>query len=37
MVEFYFKLVKAGKLSIDEVPSKWREKVRERINEEAQG
>lgn len=33
MVEFYCKLVKAGKLSIDEVPSKWREKVRERINE----
>ena len=36
MVEFYYKLVKAGKLDIEEVPSKYREKVRERINEEAQ-
>lgn len=35
MVDFYFKLVKAGKLTIDEVPAKWREKVKERINEVA--
>lgn len=33
MVEFYFKLVKAGKLDIEEVPKKYREKVREMINE----
>lgn len=33
MVEFYFKLVKAEKITIDEVPVKYREKVRERINE----
>lgn len=34
MVDFYFKLVKSGKLDIEDVPEKWREKVRERINEE---
>ena len=34
MVDFYFKLVKAGKMTIDEVPAKYREKVRERINED---
>ena len=28
MVQFYFKLVKAGKLSIEEVPAKYREAVR---------
>ena len=32
MVDFYFKLVKAGKLDIEAVPEKWREKVRERMN-----
>lgn len=32
MVDFYFKLVKAGKISIEDVPDKWMEKVRERIN-----
>lgn len=32
MVDFYFKLVKAGKMTIDDVPAKYREKVRERIN-----
>lgn len=31
MVEFYLKLVKANKLAIDEVPIKYREKVRERL------
>lgn len=31
MVEFYCKLVKNGKLGIEEVPEKWREKVRERM------
>lgn len=33
MVEFYFKLVKAGKLDIEQVPIKYREKVREMIND----
>jgi len=28
MVQFYFKLVKAGKLSIEEVPAKYREALR---------
>ena len=28
MVQFYYKLVKAGKLTIDEVPEKYREQVR---------
>lgn len=28
MVKFYYKLVKAGKLSIDDVPEKYREQVR---------
>lgn len=32
MVEFYFKLVKANKLDIEDVPKKYREKVREMIN-----
>ena len=31
LVEFYYKLVKAGRLTIDEVPIKFRERVRERI------
>ena len=32
MVDFYYKLVKAGKLNIEAVPAKWREQVRARIN-----
>lgn len=32
MVDFYYGLVKSGKLTIEEVPEKYREKVRERIN-----
>lgn len=31
MIEFYCKLVKAGKLDIEAVPEKYREAVRERI------
>ena len=34
MVEFYFKLVKAGKLALEDVPTKYREKVKELINGE---
>ena len=33
LVDFYYKLVKAGKLTIDEVPIKFRELVRERLGE----
>lgn len=28
MVQFYYKLVKKGKLTIEEVPEKYREQVR---------
>lgn len=34
MAQFYFKLVKAGKLSIDEVPEKYREAVRKLLEKE---
>lgn len=34
MAQFYFKLVKAGKLSIDEVPEKYREAVRKLLDKE---
>lgn len=33
MAEFWYKLVKSGKKTIDEVPEKWREEV-ERMLEE---
>jgi len=32
MVQFYYKLVKAGKLTIEEVPEKYRELVKELLN-----
>lgn len=28
MVKLYVKMIKAGKMTIDEVPEKWREEVR---------
>ena len=31
MVNFYVKRIKEGKMTIDEVPEKWREAVREVI------
>ncbi len=31
MIDFYVKLVLAGKMTIDEVPMKYREAVRKRI------
>ena len=31
-MEFYYKLVKAGRLTIGEVPIKFRERVQERIS-----
>lgn len=33
MVQFYYKLVISGKLDIDDVPVKYREKVRELLDE----
>lgn len=32
MVEFYLKLVRSGKITIEEVPQKYREKVRVALN-----
>lgn len=32
MVQFYYKLVKAGKITIDQVPEKYRELVRALFN-----
>lgn len=34
MAQFYYKLVKAGKLTIDEVPEKYREAVRKLLEKE---
>lgn len=34
MVDFYLKLVKAEKLDIDDVPKKYRDKVKEKMGEE---
>lgn len=34
MAQFYYKLVKAGKLTIDEVPEKYREAVRKLLDKE---
>ncbi len=34
MVKIYVKKIKAGKMTIDEVPEKWREEVRRALNQE---
>ena len=34
MAEFWYKLVKSGKKTIDEVPEKWREIVRKMLEED---
>ncbi len=34
MVQFWYKLVKAGKKTIDEVPDKYREQVRQMLEED---
>lgn len=34
MAEFWYKMVKSGKKTIDEVPEKWREIVREMLEED---
>ena len=33
MVKLYVKKIRAGKMTIDEVPEKWREAVREALEE----
>ena len=34
MVKFYVDRIKAGKMTIDQVPERWREAVREALEEE---
>ncbi len=34
MVNFYVKRIKSGKMTIDEVPTKWRSAVEEALNNE---
>ena len=34
MVNFYVYRIKNGKLTLDEVPEKWRTKVEEKLNNE---
>lgn len=33
MVQFYVKRIRAGKMTIEQVPEKWREAVREALEE----
>ena len=33
MAEFWYKLVKSGKKTLDEVPEKWREEVERMLGE----
>ena len=35
MVEFYIRLVRAGKRTLEQVPVKWREAVRAALEKEA--
>lgn len=34
MAEFWYKLVKGGKKTIEQVPAKWREEVRAMLEED---
>ena len=34
MVKFYLMRIKAGKMTIDDVPERWREAVRQALEEE---
>lgn len=34
MVKIYMRRIRAGEMAIEEVPSKWREAVRQALNEE---
>ena len=34
MAEFWYKLVKSGRKTIDDVPEKWREIVRQMLEED---
>lgn len=36
MVNFYVRRIKQGKMTLDEVPEKWREDVRKALEEEEQ-
>ena len=35
MVKLYVKKIKAGKMTIDQVPEKWRDEVRRALQDEA--
>lgn len=37
MVEFYVKLIKAGKKTIEQVPEKWRAAVEQALENEREG
>ena len=37
VIQTYISLVKSGKMSIDEIPDRYREKVRNKLNETAVG
>lgn len=34
MINFYVNRIKMGKITIDDVPERWREAVREKLNNE---
>ena len=34
MVNLYVKLIKQGKMTVEDVPERWREQVRERLEDE---
>lgn len=36
LIEFWYKMVKSGAKTIDDVPAKWREAVRQRLEEDGQ-
>lgn len=37
MVAVYVRLIKAGKMALEDVPSRWREAVAAKLAEEAEG
>lgn len=37
MAKIYYRWIKAGKLTIDQVPAKWRDTVQEMLEEDAHG
>ena len=34
MIKFYVNMIKKGKITIDDVPEKWREEVRKALDDE---